>query len=246
MCRGGVTSRVSKIPTGVAVFLLVGAAALYGSLLWYGEQVRDPRFFEPDVAAFEAETLETDNPVLFVGSSSIRLWSSLADDMAPLPVLNRGFGGSQRFHLVYFAERILGSLSPTAVVVYAGDNDLDESTGKTADDVLTDYQAFVAIVHRIRPDTPLYYLAIKPSLMRWGRWPEMSRANRLIEEWSEGNSRLSYIDTTPALLGPEGTPRSDVFLFDGLHLNEVGYAGWTAIVRARLIGDLAGGPGLAP
>jgi len=230
--------RLRRILLAALVVLLVVGAGLYGGLAWYGERVKDPSFFEEDIQAFEAETDLPEQPVLFVGSSSIRLWSSLEQDMAPLPVVNRGFGGSQMFHLVHFAERIVAPLQPRAVVVYAGDNDLDASTGKNAEVVLQDYQAFVASVRRLLPTAPIYYLSIKPSRLRWDRWPEMSRANELISDWTRGDSQLHFIDIGPALLGQDGTPRKDVFLFDGLHLNEVGYAGWTKIVRPRLLADL--------
>jgi hypothetical protein len=229
---------ISKLLVTGVLSVLVTAAGVYGWLVWYSHQVKDPTFFEDDIVAFEAERVSAEHPIVFVGSSSIRMWDTLAEDMAPLPVLNRGFGGSQMFHLVFFAERIIGELSPAAVLVYEGDNDLDESTGKRAEDVLADYQQFVSIVHRKSPDTLIYFLTIKPSRLRWDRWPEMSRANRLIEEWSERDPRLRYIDTTPAILGPDGMPRDDVFIFDGLHLNHVGYAGWTAIVKPRLMDDL--------
>jgi lysophospholipase L1-like esterase len=158
--------------------------------------------------------------------------------MKPLPVLNRGFGGSQMAHLVYFARRIVTRHRPRAVVVYAGDNDLDARTGKTAETVLADYRAFVRLLHGEVPGARVYFLAIKPSKFRWKRWPEMSRANAMIEAWSDGDPRLSFIDTASALLDPDGGPRDDVFRFDGLHLNAVGYAEWTRVVRPVLARDL--------
>lgn len=233
---------LKRILLAALLLVLVVGAGLYGSLAWYGERVKDPAFFESDIRAFEDEIGFPEHPVLFVGSSSIRMWDSLEADMAPLPVVNRGFGGSQMFHLVHFAERIIVPAKPRAIVVYAGDNDLDESTGKTAEVVLEDFQRFVAIAKRLVPAAPVYYLSIKPSRLRWERWSEMSRANELIAEWTQSDPQLRFIDTGPALLDPEGSPRDDVFLFDGLHLNATGYAGWTRIVRPRLLADLSPPP----
>lgn len=214
---------------------------MWGELRYYAAASRDPAFFEDDVLAFEAAdraSLPAGGGVVFVGSSSVRLWDTLAADMAPLSVVNRGFGGSQMSHLVHFARRIVLPQRPTAVVVYAGDNDLDASTGKTPEDVYEDFREFVAIVHAELPDTRIYFLAIKPSKLRWGRWPEMRSANERIADWTESDPRLAYLDVAAPLLGPDGRPRDDVFLFDGLHLNETGYAAWTAVVRPRLLADL--------
>ncbi|MCP5056699.1 MAG: hypothetical protein GY937_08225 [bacterium] len=225
----------------LAAVVLV-AACLYGLLRWYGWRSQDPTFFEDAIAAFEAEdqaSAPAHPVVLFTGSSSVRLWSSLAEDMAPIPVLNRGFGGSQMSHVVHYAERIIHPYRPVAVVVYAGDNDLAPRTGKTAETVLTDFQELVRRVHAILPETRIYYLTIKPSRLRWDRWPEMERANQQVALFAASDPLLGVIDIGPATLGPDGTPRDDFFRIDGLHLNATGYAAWTEIVRPALLADPA-------
>ena len=126
---------------GGVVVGLAGLALLGGWLwlLWYGHASQDPTFFEDEIAAFEAADRAApppERPIVFVGSSSIRLWDTLAEDFAPLSVLNRGFGGSQLEHVNHFLERTVLGYAPRAVLLYAGDNDLDARTGKTADDVL--------------------------------------------------------------------------------------------------------------
>lgn len=225
----------------LAAVVLV-AACLYGFLRWYGWRSQDPTFFEDAIAAFEAEdrvSAPAQPVVVFTGSSSVRLWSSLAEDMAPIPVLNRGFGGSQMSHVVHYAERIIHPYRPVAVVVYAGDNDLAPRTGKTAETVLTDFEELVRSVHAELPEARIYYLTIKPSRLRWDRWPEMERANQRIAAFAASDSRLGVIDIGPATLGPDGTPRDDVFRIDGLHLNATGYAAWAEIVRPALLADPA-------
>jgi hypothetical protein len=229
------------IAIGVLTLVALAAAAGFGLLAYYLRASQDPAFFEDAIQAFEEADRESPpepGSIVFVGSSSIRFWSTLAEDMKPLPVLNRGFGGSQMAHLVYFAQRIVTRYRPRAVVVYAGDNDLDARTGKTAETVLADYRAFVRLLHEEVPSARVYFLAIKPSKLRWKRWPEMSRANAMIEAWSDGDPRLSFVDTASVLLGPDGGPRDDVFRFDGLHLNAAGYAEWTRVVRPVLARDL--------
>lgn len=229
---------------GVAALLAAGAVfALYSLRGYSASASADPAFFEEAIVAFE-EADRVDPPVpgaiLFVGSSSIRFWSSLEVDMAPLRVLNRGFGGAQFSHVLHNLDRVVIAYRPRAVVVYAGDNDLAAVTGKDAQRVFDDYQGFVARVREHLPDTRFYFLAIKPSTARWARWPEMSQANAMIEEWSAGDDGLVYLDVATPLLGEDGKPREDLFVFDGLHLNAEGYATWTRVVHPRLLADLGG------
>lgn len=226
------------VVAGLALALLLGGRL---ALEWYGRASQDPAFFEDEIAAFEAADRERpppERPIVFVGSSSIRLWDTLAEDMAPLPVLNRGFGGSQLAHVVHFADRAVIRYRPSAVVLYAGDNDLDERTGKSAADVVRDFQAFVARVEEAVPDARIYYLAIKPSRMRWARWPEMAKANAEIAALCAGDARLGFLDVATPMLATGEPPSRDLFVFDGLHLSAQGYALWTSVVKPRLEADL--------
>jgi lysophospholipase L1-like esterase len=224
----------------VAGLVLVLGLAGWLALEWYLRSSQDPAFFEDEIAAFEAADRAhppPERPIVFVGSSSIRLWGSLGEDMAPLPVLNRGFGGSQLAHAVHFAERAVIRYRPRAVVLYAGDNDLDERSGKTAADVARDFRAFVAKVHAGVPDARIYYLAIKPSRMRWARWPEMKRANDDIAALCAGDPRLGFLDVAAPMLATGEPPARALFVFDGLHLSDEGYALWTSVVKPRLLAD---------
>ena len=228
---------------GVILGLAAGAA-------WWGLQsyktsaTANPAFFEEAIVAFEeADRAEPPRPgaIVFVGSSSIRFWDGLAGVMAPLRVVNRGFGGAQFSHVLHNLERVVVPHAPRAVVVYAGDNDLAEGPGKDAERVFADYREFVAGLHARFPDLPVYFLAIKPSIQRWARWPEMRRANAQVEAWSAEHEELGYLDVAAPLLGGDGEPRGEFFVFDGLHLSDAGYAAWADVVRPRLLDDL--GPG---
>ena len=182
-----------------------------------------------------------ERPIVFVGSSSIRLWETLQKDMAPLPVLNRGFGGAQLSHVVHFVDRTVIQYHPRAVVLYAGDNDLDERTGKSAEDVARDFRTFVSLVQAGVPDVRIYYLSIKPSRLRWSDWPRQQKANAEISALCAGDPRLGYIDVATPMLAA-GKPPRDLFRFDGLHLSAKGYALWTGVIRPRLQMDLGGLP----
>ncbi len=233
-----------KIWAGVAALAaLLAALGPRAFFAWYADRARDPVFFADEIAAFAEQDRAAPPPaapIVFVGSSSIRLWTTLAADMAPLPVLNRGFGGSQLAHVVHYAKQTIVRYRPRAVVVYAGGNDLDARSGKTAEDVARDFSRLVEVVHGALPEARIYFLGIKPSKLRWARWPEMQRANAAIAAQCARDSRLAFVDVATPLLGPDGEPRSELLRFDGLHLNAAGYAEWTRIVRPVLCRDLGG------
>lgn len=186
--------------------------------------------WEKNIAAFEAADRESQPPqngIVFVGSSSIVRWE-LAESFPNLPVIKRGFGGSQLSDSVHFADRIVIPYQPSTVVVYAGDNDLN--AGKTPQRVFADYQAFVAKVHAKLPKTKIYYIAIKPSLRRWSLIDQVREANALIRNEAAKNPLLGYIDVDAPMLGADGMPRAELFVSDGLHLSKEGYQLWTKVV----------------
>jgi lysophospholipase L1-like esterase len=206
--------------------------------------VRASEGFAPSAWEFAIEDYEAadaDDPpargsIVFVGSSSILLWSTLNEDMAPLPVLNRGFGGSEIAHVTYFADRIVLPYEPSAIVLYAGDNDI--GFGSSAGCALNDFEAFFEHIRAAAPDTPIYFISIKPSLARWELWDEMRRANQLIEARTRTDRALHFIDVSQAMLDEQAQPRDELFLEDGLHMTPAGYQLWTSIVRPRLEADL--------
>jgi lysophospholipase L1-like esterase len=162
--------------------------------------------------------------VLFVGSSSIRLWPT-AEDFHEFGVINRGFGGSQISDVNYFAGRIVLPYKPKVIAFYAGDNDV--AAGKSAEQVFEDYQKFVTLVHEKLPETKIIFIGIKPSGSRWSLWPVMAEANGMIEDFCGKNRRLYYFDSATPLLGNDGQPDAKLFLKDRLHLNPEGYRAWT-------------------
>jgi lysophospholipase L1-like esterase len=194
----------------------------------------DPARFESDIAAFEAYDRQNSFPqgaVLFVGSSSIRMWPT-AESFPDLAVINRGFGGSHASDAIHFANRIVLKYAPRTIVFYAGDNDIAD--GKPPEQIAADFRKFAALVHAMLPQTRIVFLPIKPSVARWNRWPEMQAANALVEDFAATDPRITVVDTATSLLGTDGAPRRELYLDDGLHLNAAGYAVWTALVRDRI------------
>jgi lysophospholipase L1-like esterase len=215
--------------------LLILAFAIAGYVLW---SMGNAGFWESSIRKFEAE--DRVHPpkvgaILFVGSSSIRFWNTLARDMEPLDAINRGFGGSQIAHVNQFADRIVLPYRPRAVVLYAGDNDLSWPWSKSPQIVLNDFKRFVTIVHGGLPETWIYYISIKPSPARWSNWATVQQTNRMIAEFASGQERVQFIDVTPPMLDTHGKVRGDLFRWDGLHLNSRGYALWTSIIKPIIL-----------
>jgi lysophospholipase L1-like esterase len=170
--------------------------------------------------------------VLFVGSSSIRMWTTLARDFPGVPVINRGFGGSAIADSTYYADRIIFPYYPRLIVMYAGDNDIDQ--GCTPRQVLEEFKAFVAKVRLALPDVAIAYISIKPSLARATEWPRMREANREIENWARTQRRITYVDVVTKMLGANGKPRPELFREDGLHMSRTGYAIWIEALKPVL------------
>ncbi|MFP8878152.1 MAG: GDSL-type esterase/lipase family protein [Myxococcota bacterium] len=201
---------------------------------------QDPLAWEDDIAALEDETraLMDARGVVFIGSSSIRLWSTLERDMEPFTVVQHGFGGAKLADVLHYADRLVVAYAPLAVVVFVGTNDIDRSSTKTPESLLATYQSFVARIREGLPNVPIYYIGITPTPLRWGVWPQVQQTNALIRSWSEQNPSLFYIETGTALLGDDGEPDRDNYRFDTLHLSARGYEIWTQIIRTRLVEDL--------
>ena len=168
------------------------------------------------------------NAVLFVGSSSIRLWHTLAADFPQLPTINRGFGGSEIADSVYFAEQLVAPYRPRAIVMYAGGNDL--AHGKSPEQVRDAFGAFVTQVHRWAGRVPFAYLSIKPNLARRRQLPQIRAANALIRACAPARG-VDFLDIHGRMLGADGEADPRWFDVDGLHLNAQGYALWAGVVR---------------
>ena len=199
-----------------------------------------PERWEDDIAAFEVEdqlTPPAEGSIVFVGSSSIRLWSTLAEDMDPMPVIQRGFGGSKLFDAIYYVDRIITPYKPKMLVVFSGTNDIAGNNPKQAEEVTALYEQFVDRVHSNLSDLPIYFIAISPTRSRWEHKEIVFETNRLVAEMASTDDRLFFIDTASALLDESGEPNDALFQGDQLHLNEEGYAVWTSIIKPVLLGD---------
>ena len=192
--------------------------------------------FEPAIAAFEAEDSRVrrmPGAVVFVGSSSFRLWTTLHQDLPGIVAINRGYGGSRVYDSVHYADRIVTPYQPRAVVFYAGDNDLQE--GRTPRQVAQDFAAFVDRVRAAQPKLPVAFVSIKPSPVRAQLLPQVRSANLLIREYA-ATHQVAYLDVYTPMLDAQGQPREELFVADRLHMNEKGYAIWAGVLGPWLRG----------
>lgn len=191
--------------------------------------------WEPEIRKFEESDRQAPpkpGAVVFVGSSSIRLWENLARDFPSDYVLNRGFGGSQIPDSTHFAGRIVTRYKPRMVVLYAGDNDL--AAGRTPDQVLADFDAFVKRIRQDLPEVPIAFIAIKPSPARVKLLEQARVANEKVRDYAKRQKGVAYIDVFTPMLGSDGTPRGELFVEDGLHMNRSGYEIWKRVTAPYL------------
>jgi lysophospholipase L1-like esterase len=189
-------------------------------------------YWNPAIAAFEASDRTNPPPqgaVLFIGSSSIEHWKSVAADFPEVKVINRGFGGSELGDSTYFADRIVAPYHPRAIVLYAGDNDL--YYGHTPQQVRDDFAAFVSKVHLLDPGAAIAFVSIKPSVARQSLLPQIKQANELVRAYSATQKNVTYVDVFTPMLGADGQPQQKWFGPDGLHMNRSGYALWIGILK---------------
>jgi lysophospholipase L1-like esterase len=199
-----------------------------------GKTDRDSQWEESIAAFAAADRQQAPSPggVLFVGSSSIRLWSNLETRFGDQPVIKRGFGGSRLSDCARYLDRLVIPYKPRLVLVYAGDNDLAE--GKSPQDVLKNFEKLVEEIQAKLPATRVAFISIKPSPARAAFIPLAREANRLISQYVAQGKNLDFIDVFTPMLDADGRPRAELFRADALHLNESGYALWKAIIAPHV------------
>ena len=233
----GVTRRLALLLFAVSLVAAIRGAAWAQTP---APAADDPARFAAEIDAFtqwDSKNATPDHAILFVGSSTIRMWPT-HDRFPTLPVINRGFGGSQISDVNFYIDQTTLKYAPDIIVFYAGDNDLN--AGKTPERVLQDFRTFVMRVLEAKSGTQIIYLAVKPSLARWSIWPVMQDANARVKadregREAEGGHQLHYLDLSPQMLGADGTPRPELFIQDGLHMTAAGYDLWTAAVATELV-----------
>ena len=183
-------------------------------------------FAKWEKAIADFERVDATNPppkgaYVFIGSSTIARWKTLADDLPELKVVNRGFGGSEIVDATHFAARVILPYAPKVVVLRAGGNDLWASN--SVEKVFSDFKDFCESVHAKLPAAKIVFISLSPSLARWTQHEKEKALNALAADYMKGKSYLQYLETYDVPLGADGLPRAELFVADKLHFNAEGY-----------------------
>lgn len=203
------------------------------------QQVPSPQRFEAEIQGFEEQDRIQRPPegaIVLTGSSSIARWNSQAQAaLAPLTVIPRGFGGSTMNDLLHYIDRVAITYRPRAILIYEGDNDTGINPPIPNEAILADLRAIIARVHDKLPGTRIYVLSIKPSVLRWPRWPVAQQVNAGYRQIAASDPLVYYVDVAASFLNKDGSVMTDIFVADNLHLNDLGNAIWGATIKAALM-----------
>ena len=193
--------------------------------------------WEPEMLSFE-ELDRTNHydpqSIFFTGSSSIRLWKTLAQDMAPMPIIQRGFGGSNMEAVLKHADRFIGVHQFSKVVVFVANDITGSESDKSPEEVKQLFRAFVEKMRAYQPGVPVYIIAITPTASRWKVWNQIKVANSKLLLLSKEIEGVVFVPTEDLFLGENGQPIPELFVSDQLHLSEKGYALWAKRIRSYL------------
>lgn len=206
-------------------------------ILFFIHRIKAQPFIE-EINAFKKQDsiqLPPANAILFVGSSSVRMWTSLKQDFPVYSIVNRGFGGSSLTDVIRYADQIIFPYQPGQIVIYCGENDLAASDTASAEVVFERFQQLFALIRKQLPEVPLAFISIKPSPSRQHLLKKIVATNDLIREFLKKQAKTAYVDVYSAMTDQEGSPKGDLFVDDRLHMNKKGYAIWVEIIGPFLI-----------
>jgi hypothetical protein len=199
--------------------------------------VKDRKWAFPEIEVFERldkTQSYAEDAILFIGSSSIRLWKTLIEDMKPYSVIQRGYGGAHFRDMVFFTDRIMSDHQLSMVVCFVANDISGSEQDGTPQEVLKLFKHFIKQVRVKYPTIPIMQIAITPTKSRWSLWPEIDKVNALMKGYCEKTDNLYFIDTVPEFLDEKGQPKTQWFIKDQLHLNEKGYEVWNRIIKREI------------
>ncbi len=193
--------------------------------------------WEPEIQKFEKldKTVQyPDDAILFAGSSSIRRWETLAEDMAPYNVIQRGYGGAKLSDFAVYASRIFSHHPCSALVLFIANDIIGNANDKSPEEVKKLFLNVLKTFRKYHPSAPVFWIAITPVTSRWKVWPEIRKTNELIHEACKNHRNTYFIKTENEFLNEKGEPKDELFVDDKLHLNSNGYKVWTTIIKREL------------
>lgn len=219
------------------LLILLALALVSCSPLREYRDLQEVKAWETEILKFEELDRNNEYPddaIIFAGSSSIRLWKNLAEDMSPYSVIQRGYGGSRLSDFAVYADRILSPHKCSALVLFIANDITGSAKDKSPEEVKRLFLHVLRTFRKDHPRKPVFWIAITPSSSRWEAWPEISKTNELLRETCEKRLNTYFIRTDFAFLDENGKPRDELFVADKLHLNAEGYKVWNDIIRKNL------------
>jgi hypothetical protein len=219
------------------LLLLISLAILSCSPVRKYRDLPEVKAWENDIQKFEQLDKDANyspDAILFAGSSSIKLWNTLDKDMAPYPVIQRGYGGAKLSDFAVYADRIFAPHPCRAIVLFIANDITGSESDKSPDEVGKLFQNVLKTIRRTHPETPVFWIEITPTAARWSVWSQIRKANNEISDICLKNRNTVFIRTDSTFLDAAGKPRTELFIDDKLHLNQQGYAIWTEIIKNEL------------
>lgn len=194
--------------------------------------------FAGEIAEFKKQdsvSFPPQNAVLFVGSSSFRMWKDVQDHFPGHVIINRGFGGSTLLDVTRYANDIILPYKPKQVLIYCGENDFAANDSLNPAQLAQRFIDLFKIIRGRYRKVPIAYVSMKPSPSRKHLMEKFDAANVMIREFLAKKRRTAFIDVYHAMLKEDGTPMTDIFLGDNLHMNAKGYAIWQQLIEPHLL-----------
>jgi lysophospholipase L1-like esterase len=192
--------------------------------------------FYSEIQDFKSEDKQHFPPkdaILFIGSSSIRMWDDMPSYFPGYTIIQRGFGGSGLNDAILYANDIIFPYHPKQIVIYSGENDIAMDASST--DVLQRFTGLFTMIREKLPDAGVIYISIKPSPSREKYMPAMEEANVMIRQFLSSYPKTVYVDIYHPMLDDHGKPRKELFIGDKLHMNKKGYAIWRDAITPYLV-----------
>lgn len=223
---------MKKFHLAIGLFLLAT-----GALRAADDAAKRWEQYEPSFQAFaewDRVTPPTRGGILFVGSSIFRLWANVAEQMAPLPVLNRAFGGSRTGDQLARFDQLVPRYAPKVIVYYCGSNDLNAKPADAPEKIFARFREFSERVRERFPATRVIYVSATRSPDRVGRWEQVDHYNALARAYCSATPGRTFVDINPAIVDANGHPRLDLYLADKLHFHPPAYEAFTKIIKPVL------------
>lgn len=224
-----------KKPYGTFL-LLAFLFFLFGSVQYSCAQ--SPADWENEMQEFEKLDRQHSYPedaIFFTGSSSIRLWRTIEEDMAPYSVISRGFGGSKMPDLLHYSDRYIKHHKYQAMVLFVANDIVGNAETDLSPQLVQElFEEFIIKIKGYNPEAILFIVEVTPTNARWAAWPQIHTANTLIAQLADEYENVMFIPTQDLFLLPDGTPDDHLFVSDRLHMNEKGYELWTKRIRSYL------------